>query len=812
MANRRKRRRKKKKKREHSSATAGRRATPWMLLAVFGFVATAVIVWRLSRSDQHPAADPSTASAPGTTTSGDGGVADADDQPSTADELIRQRQELDNTVWALEVAAQKHEEAFVALWDNLRKADDKYAVLEAFPFERLAFGSLRKAREYDGGIRVSELGKPDKTLTPDEFRRRMAAFREQGYRIVQTEWHHSAFQQPARGPARSKVSMQLHVARDDPPHRAVLKGELDVEWSGKQDEQGRPLPAKIAARNMQLMERSAPAVFKAILPETTELQPKQVMPLLLYDLDGDGLSEIILGGWNRVYWNRGGVEFEAETLLQDPVKMFDAAIIADFNGDSRGDLVCVGEDGWLTIYDGDDQGKFTASPRRFGGMRFDYAKSFTAGDIDGDGDLDLWIGQYKQPYLQGSMPTPFYNANDGYPAVLLLNDGSGQFADVTQQAGLAANRHRRTYSSSFVDLDEDGDLDLLTVNDFCGIDIYDNDGQGSFTDVTADLVDQRHSFGMAHTFGDYDLDGKLDFYVIGMSSTTARRLDSMNLGRAEHPDINRMRSAMGYGNRMYLARDDGGRRRYVQPSFNDHVARTGWSWGTTSFDFDNDGDRDIYVVNGHNSGKSARDYCTRYWCHDIYTGTSQTDKEVGKLFVNSLDDLLKGEMSWNGFEHNELLVNDGGQDFLSAAFLLGLAFEFDSRAMASDDLDADGRPDLVVVEYRSHGAGAESFAVHVLLNQLETGNHWIGVRLREEGGGVSPIGAHVTLNYDGTRQIAGIVTGDSFSSQHAHTVHFGIGPATEVESLEVEWPRGGRRVLEHPAIDRYHAMRLSAPE
>ena len=71
-------------------------------------------------------------------------------------------------------------------------------------------------------------------------------------------------------------------------------------------------------------------------------------------------------------------------------------------------------------------------------MEFELPKSFTAGDIDGDGDLDVWIGQYKFPYVEGSMPTPFYDSNDGHPAVLLENDGQGNFRDVTESAGLAA--------------------------------------------------------------------------------------------------------------------------------------------------------------------------------------------------------------------------------------------------------------------------------------------------------------------------------------------------------------------------------------
>ena len=79
------------------------------------------------------------------------------------------------------------------------------------------------------------------------------------------------------------------------------------------------------------------------------------------------------------------------------------------------------------------------------------------------------------------------------------------------EAGLDKKRNRRTYTGSFVDLDDDDDLDLLVVSDFAGVDAYENNGKGVFKDITSTFVDERHLFGMSATFGDYNLDGRLDF-------------------------------------------------------------------------------------------------------------------------------------------------------------------------------------------------------------------------------------------------------------------------------------------------------------
>jgi len=129
---------------------------------------------------------------------------------------------------------------------------------------------------------------------------------------------------------------------------------------------------------------------------------------------------------------------------------------------------------------------------------------------------------------------------------------------------------------------------------------------------------------------------------------------------------------------------------FEQPPFNDQVARTGWSWGCTAFDFDNDADKDIYVANGHQSGKSAQDYCTTFWCHDIYTGDSQNDSSVEQLFSTSMAKLINREISWNGFEHNALLINRKEKGFFEAGFLMGIAFEGDGRVVLSDDFNNDG--------------------------------------------------------------------------------------------------------------------------
>lgn len=716
-----------------------------------------------------------------------------------AEKLLSVRERLDQLIWGPEVLAQKFETRFTRLWDDLLQQQDKYAVLSNFPFTSMIAAKATGNEVLDLNIRKTTFSKRGQKMTPEQWRAMLVSYQAQGYLIEQTEWHHSRFVPASKdGPATSVVNMSIHAYREKPVHRLTIKGQLDVVWSDKLDAEGIPVPDVITVSKMEIVDRQAAAVFKEVFRISSTKEHRRVLPLHVYDLNNDGLPEIVLGGQNMVLWNKGKGKFTAESLITDERSLFDAAVIADFTGDGNVDYVAVDETQHPILYEGNASGQFVKPATKIADVKFKLPKTFTAGDIDNDGDLDLYIANYKFPYRKGQMPSPYYDANDGFPAYLLRNDGHGKFTDMTEASGLATKRFRRAFSSSFVDFDNDHDLDLVVVSDFAGVDIFFNDGTGKFTDATNDLGVNRHLFGMGHTFADYDLDGDLDMYVIGMSSTTARRLERLGLVRDDKPEHNQMRKYMGYGNRMFLWQDG----KFVQAPFNDQVARTGWSWGASSFDFDNDGDKDIFVANGHYSGKSTQDYCSSFWRHDIYDEGKENDAK-NVMYQKSSKKLREANISWNGYEHKVMLMNQQGKGFTNIAYLLGLAFEYDGRAVVADDLDADGRVDLLVVEYHTEGLGKDTYTLHVYSNVFDGAGHWLGVRLSDHGPGLSPIGATVTVKGPAGTQMTRLVTGDSFSSQHSTTVHFGLGGVSSVDEIEVRWPNGVTSVVKRPVVDQY---------
>jgi len=720
---------------------------------------------------------------------------------ATVEDLRRTRDHHDKTTWANEVTAQKYEKIFVALWDNLLRAQNKAAVFEQLPFQTIKIGSEEQDKLLEWSI-VQRKFSSDRKLNRNDALILLRDLVEQGYELVESEWHHSDFTPQSKvAPAKSTVSILLHIAKSNEQRRIIVRGDLKIDWQNTET----PTLGDIDASQLTMWLRDGDPGFDVERVLSYDVGSKDtasgsVHPVIVHDLNQDGLPEIVVSGFNEVQWNRGNWKLEKQQLCKYPVNNIRSAVFADFTGDGIDDYLCFAINQPPFLYRGEKGGVFSTPPRKVGiAMKLEKPSTVTVGDVDGDGDLDAFIGQQKPSYTSGFIPTPYFDANYGYPFILMLNDGNGNFKDGTLLAGLGVKRLRHVFSSTLVDLDDDADLDLLLTNDFCGCDYFLNDGSGVFIDARDTLKPTPRAFGMSHSFGDYNRDGKLDMIAIGMSSTTARRLEKMKLYRDGFDEYDAKRPEMGYGNRLFLNTGDG----FEQASFNSTVARTGWSWGSTTFDFDRDGDQDLYIVNGQTSGKTTKDYCTRFWCHDLYYKPGERpDNAVGQLF-KQLGPLFSGEMvSWNGYEHNALLMNQDGKGFVNVGYLMNVAFEFDARLAVSGDLDQDGRVD-VIVEHKD--IRNKKRHLYVIRNRWQDKHHWLGVHLR--GNELdTPYGAKVELELsDGTKLLQHCLAGHSVWAQHPTTVHFGMGART-AKSLSVTWPNGKVSTVNLPKNDNYIAL------
>ena len=719
---------------------------------------------------------------------------DSGDSFQTVERYFEERARLDKTVWADELLAQRHESTIVDLWDRLRGAADPEKTLAEYPFGELVLPKLGASLALGDGVTVRRGGEPERTVSEAEWGAIIDGWKQSGWRLAQSEWHHRSFVPRPDDARRSVVSAELHL-RHTTGKRAMMRANLTVHWTPKP----RGLlhrATRVEVRDLQVLERKG-VVFEAV--KRIKMGNDAPKPVLLYDLNDDGLSEILLPWSNLLYVNLGGGRYESRPLTGKRMHLVVAGTVADFTGDGYLDLVvqakrAIGEPLHVYLITGSGGAKaFSGAPRKLfepaGEMRT--VRAFAVGDYDRDGDLDLYFGQYRGAYSRGRMPVPFDDADNSGPAYLLRNEGGGRFVDATGAAGLTKYRQRYTHSASFVDLDADGDLDLLTANDYAGVDLWLNDG-GRFS-LGNDRIDARHGFGMSHALSDFDADGRLDVFVTGMNSTTVRRLNQMGLKREDAADHVARRTAMTYGNRLLLGGADG--RLTHAPHARD-VAAAGWAWGSTAPDWNLDGRPDLFVVNGFMSRKTAKDYCTRYWSQDVYFDNSM-EPGAADLALSMLVDEFESGVSWNGFEHNRLFTGGADGAFYEAGWLFGLGGEHDSRNALRDDIDGDGRPDLLVSEAH-HG----HLELRLMRNTLETKRAWIGAHLR----GPNPFGARAVLTTSAGPRVATVVTGDSYVGQHAATVHFGLGDGAKVERLEVHWPDGRVSTLEAPQTGRYHAI------
>src|SRR5262249_31055223 len=144
------------------------------------------------------------------------------------------------------------------------------------------------------------------------------------------------------------------------------------------------------------------------------------------------------------------------------------------------------------------------------------------------------------------------------------------------------------------------------------------------------------------------------------------------------------------------------------------------------------------------SGESGEDYESHIWTHDIYMGSSREDPKLLVYFDKPFRGINTGKTSSNGFQHNVLLMDTGGNNYVNVAHLMDVAHESDCRVVVSADLNNDGRQDLVLTEgqwFNGPATGRNRLWIH--LNRLDLHNHWVGVRLQSSKPGVFPIGAKV---------------------------------------------------------------------
>ena len=431
--------------------------------------------------------------------------------------------------------------------------------------------------------------------------------------------------------------------------------------------------------------------------------------------------------------------------------------VGDYDNDGWPDIY-VANFGKNRLYHNNHDGTFTDVAEKAGVTLGGWSASPTWGDYDRDGLLDLFVPGYVKydpdhPPIAGEngIPPGFckFRGIDvmcgprglkGEGDHLFHNNGDGTFTDVSVKAGVSDSNGYYGFASVFVDVDDDGWLDLAVANDSVPNYLYRNKHDGTFEDISyisgfALTEDGREQASMGIAVGDYNRDGKVDFYVSAFS-------DDYNA----------------------LYRNDG------DGNFSDVTYQAGLAdpaipflgWGTAFLDYDNDGLPDLFVANGH-----------------VYPGVDKQDWGT----------------TWA--QRPQLFRNLDGKKFreVPPATGSGLADVLTGRGAAFGDLFNDGHIDIVMNNVDSIPA--------LLRNVAKSNNHWISLRLI--GGPKSPkdaIGSKVFITAGGIRQRVDVFSGGSYGSSSDLRAHFGLGAATKIDKLEIQWPSGFKQEVLISGVDR----------
>ncbi|MGH9742222.1 MAG: FG-GAP repeat domain-containing protein, partial [Candidatus Acidiferrum sp.] len=381
------------------------------------------------------------------------------------------------------------------------------------------------------------------------------------------------------------------------------------------------------------------------------------------DFDNDGFDDLYIcqpaGLPNRLYRNRGDGTFEDVTYGAG-VAVLDGtacALFADFENRGLQDLLVVCGSGPL-LFANQGNGKFLLKRDAF-----QFAKppqgTFThaaVADYDGDGRLDIYFCLYSY-YVgleQYHYPAPYFDARNGPPNFLMHNEGNFAFADGTEAAGVNAENDRYSFACAWGDVNSDGKPDLYVANDFGRSNLYRNDGGGKFTAVSAEAGVEDVGAGMSASWLDFDNDGNQDVYVSNMWSAAGLRVSEQKLFHAKVAgDIRRLYRQHARGNSLYRNQGNG-KLTNVSRAAGVDVGR--WAWSSDSWDFDHDGYPDLYIANGYISGPRNAEYgetdvASFFWRQVVANSPESATRSEGyELGWNAINELIRSDASWNGYE------------------------------------------------------------------------------------------------------------------------------------------------------------------
>jgi len=517
------------------------------------------------------------------------------------------------------------------------------------------------------------------------------------------------------------------------------------------------------------------------------------------DIDGDGLPDLYFTsnlGSNRLYLNKGNYRFEDITEqagVKGPPGWTSGVTMADVNGDGRTDIYVsavsyLAMKGRNVLYINNGDRTFTDRTAEYGLEHVGYSTQAAFFDYDGDGDLDTYLLNSSAHTERGVSSKPQREARHPRAGDRLFRNDGRRFVDVSEKAGIYGGVEGYGLGVVASDLNLDGCPDLFVANDFQENDfLYLNNCDGTFTESIGGSMGHTSRFSMGIDAADFNNDGRPDIAVLDMLPEREEILKTS--ANAESFNVFNLKVKAGYHpqyarNTLQLNRGGG---RFSEIGYLAGVYATDWSWAALFADLDNDGYKDLFVTNGIHRRPNDLDYID-------YVGNEAVQASLARG-ISEEDLPLLGKMPQIPLA-NFAYHNNGDLTFTNMAESWGLAQPGFSNGAVYVDLNNSGALDLVVNNVNAPASIYRNRAREI------GGNHYLTVLLRGSRGNTAGVGAKVILRIGGNTQMLEQMPTRGFQSSVDPRLHFGLGPATVIDSLTVIWPDRSSQVLTNVAADR----------